>query len=46
VVIVPRSHGPEVLLLAQKLDENEHSMLPYIEKFHSIVDAVRHFGRI
>jgi regulator of RNase E activity RraA len=46
VVIVPRSHATEVLLLAQKLDESEHSMLPYIEKFHSIVDAVRHFGRI
>jgi len=46
VVIVPRSHAAEVLLLAQRLDESEHSMLPYIEKFHSIVDAVRHFGRI
>jgi regulator of RNase E activity RraA len=46
VVIVPRSHAAEVLLLAQRLDESEHSMLPYIDKFHSIVDAVRHFGRI
>jgi regulator of RNase E activity RraA len=46
VVVVPRAHAPEVLILAQKLDESEHSMLPYIEKFHSIVEAVKQFGRI
>jgi regulator of RNase E activity RraA len=46
VVVVPRAHATEVLLLAQKLDDSEHSMYPYIEKFHSIVEAVRHFGRI
>ena len=46
VVVVPRAHAVEVLLLAQKLDNSEHSMYPYIEKFHSIVDAVKQFGRI
>ena len=46
VVVVPRGHAVEVLLLAQKLDNSEHSMYPYIEKFHSIVEAVKQFGRI
>jgi regulator of RNase E activity RraA len=46
VVVVPRARAPEILILAQNLDNSEHSMLPYIEKFHSIVDAVKHFGRI
>lgn len=46
VVIVPRAHAAQVLVLAQKLDETEHGMLPYIEKFHSIVEAVKQFGRI
>jgi hypothetical protein len=43
---VPRARAAEVLLLAQTLDNSEHSMYPYIEKFHSIVEAVRQFGRI
>ena len=46
VVVVPRARAAEVLILAQSLDNSEHSMYPYIEKFHSIVDAVKHFGRI
>lgn len=46
VVIVPRARAAQVLVLAQKLDETEHGMLPYIEKFHSIVEAVKQFGRI
>lgn len=46
VVVVPRAHAVEILLLAQKLDYSEHSMYPYIEKFHSIVEAVKEFGRI
>ena len=32
----------EILILAQGLDNREHSMLPYIEKFHSIIDTVKH----
>jgi regulator of RNase E activity RraA len=46
VVVVPRVHAAEVLIRAQQLDNSEHSMYPYIEKFHSIVEAVKQFGRI
>jgi regulator of RNase E activity RraA len=46
VVVVPRARAAEVLVLAQRLDNSEHSMYPYIEKFRSIVEAVREFGRI
>ena len=46
VVVVPRARAAEVLVLAQKLDNSEHSMYPFIEKFHSIVEAVKQFGRI
>lgn len=46
VVVVPREHAAEVLIRAQQLDNSEHSMYPFIEKFHSIVEAVKNFGRI
>jgi regulator of RNase E activity RraA len=46
VVVIPRAHAGEILILAQSLDNSEHSMLPYIERFHSIVEAVKHFSRI
>jgi regulator of RNase E activity RraA len=46
VVVVPRAHAAEVLVLAQKLDFTEHSTLAFIEKYHSIVEAVKQFGRI
>lgn len=46
VVIVPREHAAEILIRAQQLDNSEHSMYPFIEKYHSIVEAVKHFGRI
>lgn len=46
VVVVPRASAAEVLILAQKLDNSEHAMLPFIEKYHSIVEAVKQFGRI
>jgi regulator of RNase E activity RraA len=46
IVVVPRVRAAEILILAQKLDNSEHSMYPYIEKFHSIVEAVKQFGRI
>jgi regulator of RNase E activity RraA len=46
VVVVPRENAAEILVLAQKLDNSEHSMYPFIEKFHSIVEAVKQFGRI
>jgi regulator of RNase E activity RraA len=46
VVVVPRASAADVLVLAQRLDNSEHSMYPYIEKFRSIVEAVKQFGRI
>jgi regulator of RNase E activity RraA len=46
VVVVPRDRAAEILVAAQKLDNSEHSMYPFIEKFHSIEEAVKQFGRI
>jgi regulator of RNase E activity RraA len=46
VVVVPREHAAEVLVRAEQLDNSEHSMYPFIEKFHSIAEAVKRFGRI
>ncbi|GAC1659965.1 MAG: hypothetical protein NVS9B15_23740 [Acidobacteriaceae bacterium] len=46
VVVVPRAHAAAILIRAQKLDDTEHSMYPFIERFHSIVEAVKQFGRI
>lgn len=46
VVVVPRAQAAAVLVRAQALDNSEHSMYPYIERFHSIVEAVKQFGRI
>ncbi len=46
VVIVPRAKAEEVLALAQTLDFQEHSMYGYIEKYKSIQEAVKKFGRL
>jgi regulator of RNase E activity RraA len=46
VVVVPRARAAEILVAAQKLDNTEHATLPFIEKFRSIEEAVRQFGRI
>jgi regulator of RNase E activity RraA len=46
VVAVPRGKAAAVLTLAQKMDFQEHSMYPYIEKYKSIEEAVRKFGRL
>jgi regulator of RNase E activity RraA len=46
VAVVPRDKAAEVLKKAQALDDTEHSMLPFIEKFRSIKEAVAKFGRI
>jgi 4-hydroxy-4-methyl-2-oxoglutarate aldolase len=46
VAVVPRAHAADVLKKAQELDDTEHRMLPFIEKFHSIKEAVARFGRI
>jgi 4-hydroxy-4-methyl-2-oxoglutarate aldolase len=46
VAVVPAEKAPEVLKRAQQLDDTEHSMLPFIEKYRSIREAVAKFGRI
>lgn len=46
VVVVPKAHAGDVLKKAQELDNTEHSMIPFIEKFRSIKEAVAKFGRI
>lgn len=46
VAVVPKARAAEVLKKAQDLDNTEHTMIPFIEKFHSIKEAVAKFGRI
>lgn len=46
VVVVPRAKAEEILSLAQQMDFKEHSMYPFIEKFRSLQEAVKKFGRI
>jgi 4-hydroxy-4-methyl-2-oxoglutarate aldolase len=46
VAVVPMGRAPEVLKKSQELDDTEHRMLPFIEKFRSIREAVKQFGRI
>ena len=46
VAVVPKEHAADVLTKAQQLDYSEHSMLPFIEKYKSIREAVAKFGRL
>jgi 4-hydroxy-4-methyl-2-oxoglutarate aldolase len=46
VAVVPIAKASEVLKKSQELDDTEHRMLPFIEKFRSIREAVKQFGRI
>ncbi|HWZ54823.1 MAG TPA: RraA family protein [Verrucomicrobiae bacterium] len=46
VVVVPRASAAQALKLAQELDFKEHSMYAVIEKFKSIEEAVKKFGRL
>ncbi len=46
VVVVPKDDAQRVLTKAQELDETEHRMYPFIEKFKSVKRAVEEFGRI
>ena len=46
VAVVPKAHAAVVLKKAQDHDNTEHSMIPFIEKFRSIKEAVAKFGRI
>jgi regulator of RNase E activity RraA len=46
VAVVPKARAADVLKKAQDLDNTEHTMIPFIEKFKSIKEAVARFGRI
>ena len=46
VAVVPAERAAEVLKKAQDLDFTEHSMFPFIEKYKSIGEAVKKFGRL
>jgi 4-hydroxy-4-methyl-2-oxoglutarate aldolase len=46
VVVAPKENAAEILKKAQQLDETEHSMYPFIEKYKSIREAVSRFGRL
>jgi regulator of RNase E activity RraA len=46
VVVVPAEKAQDVLKKAQDLDQSEHSMYPFIEKYKSIREAVAKFGRL
>jgi 4-hydroxy-4-methyl-2-oxoglutarate aldolase len=46
VAVIPKARAAEVLKKAQELDNTEHTMIPFIEKFRSIKEAVAKFGRI
>ena len=46
VAVVPKARAAAVLKKAQELDDTEHRMIPFIEKFRSIREAVAKFGRL
>jgi 4-hydroxy-4-methyl-2-oxoglutarate aldolase len=46
VTVVPQAKAAEVLKKSQELDDIEHRMIPFIEKYRSIKEAVKQFGRI
>jgi regulator of RNase E activity RraA len=46
IVVVPRAKALEVLALAQDMDYKEHSMYSIIERYKSIQEAVKRFGRL
>ncbi len=46
VVVVPAEQAAEVLKKAQDLDNTEHSMYPFIERYKSLTEAIAKFGRI
>lgn len=46
IVVVPKDRAADVLKKAQELDNTEHRMYPFIEKFRSLREAVAQFGRI
>ena len=45
-VLVGPMNDAELRQLTAALDDTEHQMLPFIEKFRSMKEAVQKFGRI
>lgn len=46
VVVAPRAKAAGVLAAAQEMDFKERSMYSIIEKYRSIREAVKRFGRL
>ena len=46
VAVVKKEQASEVLAKARQLDETEHGMFSFIEKYRSIKEAVAKFGRL
>ena len=46
VAVVKKEQAAEVLAKARQLDETEHGMFAFIEKYRSIKEAVAKFGRL
>src|SRR6478752_2633459 len=46
IAVVPKARAADILKKSQELDDTEHRMIPFIEKFRSIREAVKQFGRI
>ncbi len=46
VAVVKKEQAAEVLAKARQLDETEHGMFAFIEKYRSIKEAVKKFGRL
>lgn len=46
IAVVPVARAADILKKSQELDDTEHRMYPFIEKFRSIREAVKQFGRI
>src|SRR5512136_1123528 len=46
VVVIPAEKASEILKKAQDLDNTEHSMYPFIERFKSLTEAIAKFGRL
>jgi regulator of RNase E activity RraA len=46
VVVVPKDKAAPVLAKARELDNVEHAMYPFIERFRSLKAAVAQYGRL
>jgi hypothetical protein len=46
LIASPQAEARQVLEEAQQLDQTEHGMYPFIEKYKSVRKALEEFGRI